>query len=156
MPFYLKNLLLEFSGYEAFLSIKDHNDLHPAFQFVKENKDLLSGGEDLGIFKKDPSKLMLLSGHKKIMDKFIEYVKCLKKRSLCEPQSKETKCIKIMSARCDETLSGDKGELILNTLRKNMETWFSSLPNAKSLAALSNFSSPMQTIQFDLSNSPIE
>lgn len=155
LPNYVKTVL-EFSGYdnyEAFLSIKDHNDLQPAFKFVKENKDLLSGDEDLGIFKKNPAKLMLLPGHIKIVDKFIENLKSHKRRSLCEPQAKRTK---ITTKRCDETSSGNKGEVIINTLLKNMEIWFSSLSNAESLAALTNFSSPMETVHFDLVSSPIE
>ena len=44
--------VLEFSGYttfESYMGMKDHKDLLPAFEFLQENHDLLSGDEELSI-----------------------------------------------------------------------------------------------------------
>lgn len=138
------------------MSMKDHNDLQPAFEFVKENKFLLSGDEDLGIFTNDPSKLLLLPGHKRIMDNFIKNVKSSKKKSICEQPSKKKKRLKTSTERSKEILEKANQESILLTLSKKMEIWFSLVPDADILAEKLKFSSPMQTVQFEILKSPLQ
>ena len=73
-----------FAGYntcESYASIKNASDLEPAFVFVRENQEIINDTKILGIFKDFPSKVKLLPGLVPVMNKFIDAVKSLKRKS---------------------------------------------------------------------------
>ena len=158
---YIKTVL-DFSGYttcEPFLTMKDHKDLQPAFDCVRENENLLNGDDDLERFKKNPSQVKLLPGHMKLMDKFIDKVKSLKRNlSTSDHPPSKTKRRNVPKAKAEESTPDDNSDenSVLATLRNNMETWFKTVPNAETIAGANKFTSSMQTVLFELSKSPLQ
>ena len=93
------------------------------------------------------------------MDKFIDKIKSLKRESSTSAHSlskaKRPNVPKVKGGEKTPDNNSDEN-VVLDTLRKNMEAWFKTVPNAGAIALEKKFTSPMQAVLFQFSKSPLQ
>ena len=107
-------------------------DIEPEFVFVRENQETVNDTKILGIFKDFPSKVKRLPGLVPVINKFIEAMKSLKRKSNQESSVKPKR-----KKKCPEKkhhFQGPNCDPVFNLLRSNMVAWFDRQQNATVIA----------------------
>ena len=124
-----------FPGYntcELYASMKNASDIEPAFVFARENQEIINDTKILGILNDFPSKVKLLQGLVPVMNKFIDAVESLKRKS-----NQECSVVPKRKKKCPEKKQNFQEadcDPVLNLLRSNMVAWFDRQQNATVIA----------------------